>query len=175
MQMINTARCCKDRMAMASIGVLGAVWISFLAHPFPYKAIGCGIWLVLLYGARMDVKTHRIHDGVWLSVAVLGAVYAGATFQPLSHWGAGLALNGLVMGLLYLLSCKSIGMGDVRLVTALGIFLGPLKSFYLLFHASWLGALVAVTGLVLKKMNRNHEIPFVPFIAAGYLLAISSL
>ncbi len=173
--MIKNMRWGENGIAMIFIGVLGVAWISLLIHPFPYKAIGSGIWLLLLYGAGIDCKSRRVHDAVPLSIGSLGVIYAVVTAQPLTQWGAGVILNGLIMGLLYLLSRKSVGLGDVKLVTALGLFLGPFKSFYLMFHASWLGALLVVTGLILKKMNKQDEIPFIPFIAAGYLLAISSL
>lgn len=156
-------------------GMVGLIWISLLNDPLPYKVIGSGIWLVLIYAAGVDCKTHTVHDAVTLSVGLMGALYCVVAFQPLVHWGGGIAMNGLVMGSLYILSRKSIGAGDVKLMIALGLFLGPFKSFYLLFHASWIGALVAVAGLALKKVNRHQEIPFIPFIAAGYLLAISSV
>lgn len=165
----------KKNAGMLFIAVLGLIWISGLVHPFPYKAIGSTIWLVLLYAAHQDWMTHKIHEGVCITIALLGTVYCFVTAQPLSHWGIGLILNGLTMGLLYLLSRRSVGLGDVLVIAALGVYLGPFKSFYLLFHASWIGALAVVTGLLLKKMNTRQEIPFVPFIAAGYLLAISSL
>lgn len=165
----------KKKAGMLFIAVLVLIWVSRLLHPFPYKAIGGGIWLVLFYAAHEDWKTHRIHEGVCIAIALLGAVYCLVTAQPPGHWGMGMGLSGLTMGLLYLLSRKAVGMGDVLLIIALGVYLGPFKSFYLLFHASWIGALAAVTGLLLKKLNPRQEIPFVPFIAAGYLLAISSL
>lgn len=157
------------------LAILGLIWISWLIHPFPYKVIGGGIWLALLYAAVVDWKTQMVHDGVPLAVGLLGALYCVITFQPIIHWGLGVGINSVVMGILYVLSRKSIGSGDVKLMIALGLFLGPFKSFYLLFHASWIGALVAIAGLALKKVNRHQEIPFIPFIAAGYLLAISSM
>lgn len=165
----------KTLILTAILAILGLLWISWLIHPFPYKVIGSGIWLILLYAAMVDWKTHLVHDAVPLGVGLLGALYCFITSQPIGHWGLGLGINGVIMGVLYVLSRKSIGAGDVKLMIALGVFLGPFKSFYLLFHASWLGALFAVIALLLKKMNRHQEIPFIPFIAVGYLLAISSL
>ncbi len=162
-------------VGMMILGGLGLIWISLLAHPFPHKVVGGGIWLILVYGAAVDLRTRLVHDAVPLLVGVLGVLYCLVTFQPMTHWGLGVGLNALVMGLLYLLSRKSVGLGDVKLMISLGLFLGPFKSFYLLFHASWIGALAVIIGLLLKKVTRHQEIPFIPFIAAGYLLAISSL
>lgn len=156
-------------------GILGLIWISRLLAPYPFKFISCGIWLVLFHAAVVDWKTHLVHDTVPLAIAIMGGLYCLVTYQPLSHWGAGLALNALVMGSLYVLSRKSMGFGDVMVMAALGMFLGPFKSFYLLFHASWIGALVAIAGLLMKKVDQKQQLPFIPFIAAGYLLAISSL
>lgn len=157
------------------IASLGLFWISQLIQPDSYRILGGAIWLVLCYGALNDWKTRTVHDGVSVIVLLLGGIYCLATRQPLIHWGLGLLLNGLLMGLVYLLSRKALGLGDVRLLIALGMFLGPLRSYYLLFHASWLGALTVLAGFALRKVNRNQELPFIPFIAAGYLLAISSV
>lgn len=156
-------------------GGLGLVWIGMLTQPNHYKLAGAFIWLVLVYAALKDRETLRIHDGIPLTIALVGGFYAAAAARPPGHWGAGLALSGLAMLLLYVLSRHAIGLGDVKLVAALGIFLGPAASFYLLLHASWLGALAAVVGLLTKRLHRHQEIPFAPFVAAGYLLAISSL
>lgn len=167
---------CWDRPAIGLVftALLGLMWISQMIHPFPYKVIGSGIWLVLLYAAFVDWRTNLVHDAVLLAIALMGALFCLVTCQPLLHWGLGLGLNTLVMGSLAALSRRSIGMGDVKLIIALGLFLGPFKSFYLLFHASWIAALAAVVGILLKRVNPHQEIPFIPFIAAGYLLAISS-
>lgn len=165
----------KNSAAPGAIGLSGAFWISHLGTPFPNVIFNTVIWLVLIYSAWIDWKTQHIHDAVPLCVGVLGAVYCMITYKPLEYWGFGVLLNGILMGILYTASRKSIGLGDVKLLIALGVSLGPWMSFNLLFHASWMGALVALAGIARKKLKLGQVIPFCPFIAAGYLMAISLL
>lgn len=173
-QNINRIDEVKRIVGIGSIALCGLLWLANMEKVVPVLIFGAGIWMLLAYAAWVDWKTHQIHDAVPLCVGLLGGLYCVVTLQPLSYWGMGLLTNGIVMGMLYTVSRKSIGLGDVKLLIALGIYLGPLTSFYLLFHASWMGALAALAGMALKRMQMGQAIPFVPFIAAGYLLALSS-
>ncbi len=174
-QKIDLRRIAPKSAVVICITLLGWFWISKLGQPDPFRILGSGIWMVLVHAALEDVETHKIHDSATLCVLLLGVLYCFISEKTVLHWGLGLLGNTAVMGLLYLLSRKAIGFGDVKLTISLGAFMGPWASFYLLFHASWLGALAALMGLASRKMRTGQEIPFVPFLAAGYLLAISSM
>lgn len=165
----------KSVAGICGIAMCGVLWIANSGKTFPVILYGSLIWIVLSYGAWRDWEIHRIHDAIPISAGLLGIVYCVGTTQPPSYWGMGLLLNITVMGMLYLVSRKSIGLGDVKLLIALSIFLGPLGAFHLLFHTSWISALSALAGIALKRVKLGQELPFAPFIAAGYLLAISSL
>jgi len=161
-------------LIMITIGI-GLIWISLLKFELLYRAVAALIWSILVIAAADDLRRHTVHDGVSLAVLILGGVYSFIGRIPFRYWALGFFISSVFMILLYVLSRKSVGLGDVKLIAALGLFLGPMKVFYLLFHASWIGAVVVLVGLSIRRLGKNQEIPFVPFIAVGFLLAIASL
>lgn len=167
----------KHRGVLLSCAALlsGLLWIGLLAQPVPMKGFAALVWVGLLYGAAADWRDGRIPWGPLVVLLVLGAGYSLLTGQRILHWGLGPGLVGLCMGLLYVMSRRAISLHDVLILTVLGIFLGPYRSFCMVFHASWIGALTVLTGLAIKRLDRHQRIPFTPFIAIGYLLALSSL
>jgi leader peptidase (prepilin peptidase)/N-methyltransferase len=60
-----------------------------------------------------------------------------------------------------------LGGGDIKMVLALSIWLGVVKSAYVLVLAFGIGALVALVLLLAKKVNRKSTMPFGPFLALG--------
>ncbi len=105
----------------------------------------------LLVSADSGVLAHP------LAASALGAVL-----------GAGLS-GGIAFTYGVLRGKRGLGMGDVKLLGALGIFLGPYV-LLALFFASILGAVV---GLIAARGGRLSEarIPFGPWLAAGGMLA----
>lgn len=57
-----------------------------------------------------------------------------------------------------------LGGGDIKLFAALGIYLGPLEVTRTIFLSCFLGSLMALVFMGMKKMDRDTKIPFGPFI-----------
>ncbi|GAB3475294.1 prepilin peptidase [Marinomonas epiphytica] len=87
---------------------------------------------------------------------------------------------GLLLGYLLLYLCRAtallvlkreaLGLGDAKLLAALGAWLGPTALTSILLYASLLGILYATVQLVVKK-KRTQKLPFGPFlIIAGILV-----
>ena len=64
-----------------------------------------------------------------------------------------------------------IGGGDVRLGVLMGVILGLSKLVVALLLAYWIGALVGVGLIILKKSKFNSEIPLGTFLVVGTLFA----
>ena len=87
------------------------------------------------------------------------------------------ALLGLLIGggSLYLISVayrlftkrEGMGMGDVKLLAMLGAFLGWKSLIFILFVSSFLGSLIGLTIILLKKGNMKYAIPYGPFLSAA--------
>jgi len=148
---------------------------------------------LLLVLSAIDLDTRRLPTPLVAALAVAGALAAvtaqatGLPFGPLAGlattgWlaqpviasGVGLAVGAGTAMAVALLYCmvrgrEGLGFGDVRLLGAMGLVLGP---FVLLAYAlgNFVGVLVAVPQALLLR-NKGplaaRSIPFGPFLAAG--------
>ena len=114
-----------------------------------------------------------------LAVATVGLLVIAAVGD--GAWGAlGRALLGAVaamtaLGVLHLVSPRSMGFGDVKLAFVLGLALGWLGWGELLlglFCGFLAGALVGVALIVLGHRGRKDHLPFGPFLAFGTVVVL---
>jgi leader peptidase (prepilin peptidase) / N-methyltransferase len=123
--------------------------------------------------AVIDLDVKRIPNALTAPAAVL-AVVLGALLAP-SDLPEQLAAGAgaLIFFLLpTLLSKKGMGMGDVKLVGVLGLYLGR-AVVPAIFIALILGVVVGAAVIASKGMTtgRKTKIPFGPFLAVGALIA----
>jgi len=131
--------------------------------------------LILIYAmiviTAIDLKTHLIPNRLTYPLILSGLVYRWAQGEI----GAAL-LGGMVGGGILLLICffypKGMGMGDVKLLTLLGILLGVDGVMRTLFWGSLSGA-VLLSPLVWKgRIGRQQPVPFAPFLAVGTFVVL---
>jgi len=75
--------------------------------------------------------------------------------------------------LLYLVSSGSLGMGDVKFAFPLGLCVGWYSADYWLvaiFVSFLIAGLVAIIGLVTKRMTRKSRLAFGPYMFLGTFL-----
>lgn len=77
----------------------------------------------------------------------------------------------LSFGVSYLISRGSMGSGDVKLSLVLGLFLTGEYVVKTVLYGCLLSALYSLVQLLRKKLSRKDEIPFVPFLYIGMILA----
>lgn len=124
--------------------------------------------------AFIDYDSMRLPDV--LTLPLLGLGVAGAFLLPgePSGW-VSLASAAGAGGLFWLIATiypRGMGMGDVKLVAAMGSFLGFPGIFLAIFLASVLGSLIGLVLLILRKNRIREHIPFGPFLAAGAVVAL---
>jgi len=97
------------------------------------------------------------------------------------HWHAylvGIACAAawfVVFFVLNFISPKLLGFGDVRLSVVLGLALGWLGIGYVVlgfFAANLIGAIVGITLIATKQIERQSRIPYGVFLAAGFAVAV---
>lgn len=66
----------------------------------------------------------------------------------------------------------ALGDGDVKLLAALGAWLGPAGTALALFLAAATGTLIGAGLLATGGLRRGHSLPFGPFLVAGGLIAL---
>ena len=147
-------------------------------------------WIALAWIAapivRTDLARHRIPDvlnvaavgagGILLLVPLEGAAYGRA-------WLAALAVTAAMLALA-LIGPSGLGMGDVKLAPALGLYLGYLgwNAVLVGIVAGFvLGALAALAVLVRDAAARKPltgalrtALPFGPFLLLGTLVGLAS-
>ena len=67
---------------------------------------------------------------------------------------------------------EAMGMGDVKLMGALGLYFGLQNIVVISVMAFLIGAIVSVIYMIVKKKTGNTYIPFGPFIVVSSIIAI---
>jgi len=126
---------------------------------------------IVVVACVFDVRTRRIPNVLTLSGAVAGLLYHLATS---GLGGLQTAAAGWILGLLLLLpyfALGGMGGGDVKLVAALGAWLGPWETFWLAMYAGIaggvLGLMVAVSHGYVRRAVANVSTIFGYWAVAG--------
>lgn len=149
-----------------------------LDDPIKYGLLAM-LAIALLVAAFTDLKSRRIAN--WLNAAI-------ALAAPLFWWATGMALwpdvamqLGLAVATFLLLSIlfalKAMGGGDVKLLTALALWIAPAHYFQLLIVMALLGGVLTIVfGAWHVAMRQKHKlaIPYGVAIAAAGLWVIAS-
>lgn len=163
-------------------GLLGVTPIADpLLLPVYWLAV-CG----LLLGSFVDLEHLILPNRVTIGGMILGL--AIAPFVPLLHgthdaWtallraGLGCAVG---FGTLWLVATlgslvfrkEAMGFGDVKLMGAVGAFMGWQAVFFTIIVSSFLGSVVGVSLIAAGKRQLQGRIPYGPFIAAAALVWI---
>ena len=127
---------------------------------------------ILLSLSVIDIHFRRIPVDILVMASIAALVSQGITRQA-DLW---MAAGGAGVGILFLLVSKvtreGFGYGDSWAILALGIYLGLWGVLDVLAGTFCLLAAASLICLTAKKMSRKHTIPFIPFLAAGYLLSV---
>ncbi len=105
---------------------------------------------------------------VWLGMLTAACLRANGIMGEV---GVTAALLSLIPGtgffLLSFLTREKVGYGDGWVLLMIGLFSGFFQCFLILLIGLLLESMVAVVLLTLKKIQRDKEIPFSPFLLLG--------
>lgn len=140
---------------------------------FPYKIITA---FILLLFALYDQKHHLILNKAllffmpWCLFSL--PIRQMSTHLPLQipvyHSLLGFLFGFSLLYIISLLTGGSIGGGDIKLISLLGIITGELQLMELLIISSFSALLVNRTITIFQKRSRKN-IPFAPYLFWGYL------
>jgi leader peptidase (prepilin peptidase)/N-methyltransferase len=65
---------------------------------------------------------------------------------------------------------EAMGLGDVKFMGAIGAFLGPKAVFFSLIVSSFIGSLVGISLVLLRKRALSSRLPYGPYIAIAAAL-----
>lgn len=164
-------------------GVGGAVAVLLVPTPALIPA-----WVALAWIAapivRTDLVRHRIPDTLNLAAAASGALLLLVPADLSAYgraWLAALAVTAVLLALAFV-GPSGLGMGDVKLAPALGLYLGYLgwEAVLVGILAGFvLGALAAIAMLSRDVLARRplggalrRALPFGPFLLLGTLVGL---
>jgi leader peptidase (prepilin peptidase)/N-methyltransferase len=161
-------------------GLTGLVLMSLLAvFGWSPELLVYGVLMLFLIPISfIDLETGFIPDKLTVPASILGIIFLVAFH--IVNWKNALAgaISGGVFLLILMVLGKAIfkkdamGMGDVKLLVMIGVYVGFPAVFFSLFLGSLAAFVVILTGLLLKRQSLKSTIPFGPFIAIGSLTYI---
>lgn len=137
-------------------------------------------YLLLLSLSAVDYKYHIIPNRI-IGMAILSRViiFGIEYYLDPSQFVAvfvDCAIGFIIgFGILFIVSlvCKQgIGMGDVKLVGTLGLIQGIISVYNIMFYSLFVLIIYIVIMWIMKKVNKNTQIPFAPFLYMGYVITI---
>ncbi len=144
--------------------------------PHPATLAWCAALALLVAMSLIDLDTKYLPDDLTYPLLWGGLVVAalGGTI-PLSTavWGAVagyVPLWLIASGFALLMKRQGMGGGDLKLLAALGAWLGWQAILPIILIASVVGLCVNVPRMVLGKHQRHQQYPFGPFLAGGGLV-----
>ena len=128
--------------------------------------------------ARLDYEYLVIPNKLTLFIAMSGAIlsFGGITILPgAAIIGALTAVATLVIPALLLrwwTEKETVGLGDIKLAAALGLWLGWARVTEVIFIASILGALYGVIEVLRSNYNHGRIFPFGPFLTLACIFIL---
>ena len=139
--------------------------------------------LIIIFGyiaAVCDIKTKLIPNKLVLAMLAAWAL----TMPPkmffditsavalMADSALGFAIGGGLFLLVYLISRKGLGGGDVKFMAAAGLYLGLGGTVPAILYGTVLAALTGFALVLLKKIGRKDAMPLAPFLYAGILITV---
>lgn len=110
---------------------------------------------------------------VWLGMLTAVCLHIFGAMGETGLFAAALSLiPGMGFFLLSFCSREKVGYGDGWTLLMIGLFLGAYRCFLTLFVGLLAESMVVMVLLMLRKIHRNKEIPFVPFLLLGMGVAV---
>ena len=164
------------------IPLIAAVYLALMPAGGDWAALARALTLIGFgyVAAYTDLRIRKVSNRLvltmltaWLLIMALYIftdIEAAIAFLIPSLIGG--AAGGGFFLVMYLISSKGIGGGDIKLITAVGLLLTFAKLMPMLFVSSLLTALVAGGLLLTKRATMKTAIPLVPFLYAGILAVL---
>lgn len=119
----------------------------------------------------VDIHTKTIPDYMVLITLSSGIILSLIGGTPVLDIFLGMLCGG---GLLFILSLvpNSLGGGDIKLMFALGAYLGFQKTLYSAALSFIAASIASILLLIFKVYGRKDHIPFGPFLALGSFISL---
>lgn len=148
-------------------------WTLFVS----WLATSVGLLALTVYDFRWMLLPNKLVYPT-LAVAVAGRLAYVVGYEPdkwsaLLNWAGAIAVASGLFYIIYNLSDKYIGGGDITLGLITGTVLAvPFKAVLMIFFASVLGLLFALPGLISQNKKLTTKIPYGPFLITATFIVL---
>ena len=159
----------------ATLGILFALAYLKLGISFALLALLASL-AVLAFIVMYDLRHTVVPTAASTLLIIFSLTYALLTSGGAEHLGQTLMTAGVIGFGFFLLHYfsrgRAMGLGDSPVALALSLLTGGSLAIAGLLFSFWIGAVVGIAILVAtpKGHRMGIEVPFVPFLAAGYVL-----
>ena len=146
--------------------------VVLIATDMPEKLFLLTATFLLMLMTVTDFEQYMLFDAMTAPLALLGAAFVWQTgLSVQEHLTAAIIGGGIFFGLAFL-SKGALGGGDVKLIAALGLWLGYQKLLHVVLLGAVSGGLAAVLMILLKQKDRSSYFAYGPYfaLAAIYVL-----
>lgn len=132
-------------------------------------------YLLLTYAllgiALIDWEQQIIPNRLTIPMLLLGLGLKGWTGELPAALLGGL-IGGGILFLVAVLYPKGMGMGDVKLLAMLGVYLGWDQVLIVIFFGSMLALVIALLLIMARRLRRQDPIPFGTFLSIAALFIL---
>jgi prepilin signal peptidase PulO-like enzyme (type II secretory pathway) len=174
----------RKKIIAAGINVAAAVLFGCLFSFYEYVPVKIAKYCLLMGGmepiAYVDRREKRIPNGCLLYLIAVRLIlfgvecfsYPSLIRENIIFTVGGAVVAGVVMFFAYVLSRHAIGMGDIKLLMVMGLYVGAQLTYLLLLAALILAACYGGVKVLTKRLEVKDEIAFAPFIALGTIIIL---
>ena len=128
------------------------------------------LWIIaaiflLILMTMTDFEQYMLFDEMTSSLALLGIFYVWQTNLSFQDHAMATLIGGGVFLLLAIISKGSLGGGDVKLVAALGLWLGSEKLLSVVLIGTIIGGIAAMFMILAKKKDRKSYFAYGPYFS----------
>ena len=145
-------------ICLVMAGLIATTFIDLYHYIIPDEITLGGVAAGLISAALVPEITGRSTHLAGLLRSLLGVAVGGGGLYLIAVAGSALFKK------------EAMGMGDVKLMGAVGAFFGPQAPLFSLLVGSVLGSIVGLALMALGRARRDSAIPFGPYLAAGAAL-----
>ena len=149
----------------------------FLFFGFTWESLFTALlFSTLIVVSFIDIDLRIIPNELIVGLLILGAVHA--VYRSIQfgiawyYWILGFIAASAVLIVLGLIVADSIGGGDIKLMAAAGLFVGPLYILMALFIGAIYAGILAIFLVIFKKGSLKTAIPFGPFLSMGIITSV---
>jgi len=172
----------KNLVYIAGCLIIMSIWlIVCVGELSAFSLLRYALLIALSYIAMiLDINTKRIPNTLvllmlagWLIMGIpMLIIDTENGIRLLVDSLSGLLIGGGLFLLVYIVSRKGLGGGDVKFMAAVGLYLGFAKTVPAILYGTVLAAITGLILMLLKKIKRKDSIPLAPFLFAGIMIAV---